>query len=49
VALLGSLVSKRTTFVAGMHIASLIAGAAFLLGCLLSLPYVRARQTAENG
>jgi DHA2 family methylenomycin A resistance protein-like MFS transporter len=41
VALLGSMVSQRQAFIPGMHVALVIAGAAFLLGCLLSLLYVR--------
>jgi DHA2 family methylenomycin A resistance protein-like MFS transporter len=41
VALLGSMVGQRQAFIPGMHIALIIAGAAFLLGCLLSLFYVR--------
>jgi DHA2 family methylenomycin A resistance protein-like MFS transporter len=41
VALLGSMVGQRQTFIPGMHIALVIAGAAFLLGGLLSLFYVR--------
>lgn len=41
VALLGSLVSRQAFFVPGMHIAFLMAGGAFLIGCLLSLVAVR--------
>jgi DHA2 family methylenomycin A resistance protein-like MFS transporter len=41
VALLGSLVSRLAFFVPGMHIAFVIAGGAFLVGCLLSLVAVR--------
>ncbi|MDQ2714755.1 MAG: MFS transporter [Chloroflexota bacterium] len=37
VALLGSLVSRHISFVPGMHSALMIAGGAFLIGCLLSL------------
>jgi DHA2 family methylenomycin A resistance protein-like MFS transporter len=37
VALLGSLVSKESTFVSGLHIALLISGAAFLLSYVLTL------------
>ena len=37
VALLGSLVVSSHSFVPGMHIALVIAGAAYLVGCVLSL------------
>jgi DHA2 family methylenomycin A resistance protein-like MFS transporter len=43
VALLGSLVSQRSTFIAGMHEALAIAGAAFLIGCVLTLLFVQSR------
>jgi MFS transporter, DHA2 family, methylenomycin A resistance protein len=36
VALLGALVSQEKTFVSGLHFAMLIAGVAFLLGCVLT-------------
>ena len=36
VAILGSLVSKESAFVPGMHIALLLSGSAFLAGCVLS-------------
>lgn len=49
VALLGSLVSRHSTFVPGMHVASLIAGGAFLIGCILSLRYVQGgRKSSSN-
>ncbi len=41
VALLGSLVSQHSTFVAGMHSALAIAGAAFLFGALVTLLFVK--------
>ncbi len=41
VALLGSLVSTRDSFVAGMHIAALVAGAAFFLAALLTFLAIR--------
>ena len=41
VALLGSLVSQRSTFVTGMHSALAIAGAAFLCGALVTLLFVK--------
>ncbi len=37
VALLGALVSGRDAFVPGLHVAGAIAGAAFLVGCILTL------------
>jgi MFS transporter, DHA2 family, methylenomycin A resistance protein len=45
VAVLGSLVSQRATFISGMHIALAIAGEAFLLGFLLTLLFVHRRRT----
>jgi len=36
VALLGSLISRRVSFVPGMHIAAGVAGGVFLIGCVLS-------------
>lgn len=40
-ALLGSLVSQRSMFVPGMHVALAIAGAAFLFACALTLLFVQ--------
>jgi DHA2 family methylenomycin A resistance protein-like MFS transporter len=37
VALLGALVSRHNSFVPGMHVALIIAGGAFLVGCVLTL------------
>ena len=37
VALLGAFVSRHSSFVPGMHVALVIAGGAFLGGCLLTL------------
>jgi MFS transporter, DHA2 family, methylenomycin A resistance protein len=37
VALLGAFVSRHSSFVPGMHVALVIAGGAFLVGCLLTL------------
>ena len=45
VAVLGSLVSQRATFIPGMHIALAIAGGAFLLGFLLTLLFVHGGRT----
>jgi DHA2 family methylenomycin A resistance protein-like MFS transporter len=44
VALLGTLVSHRGGFVAGMHLSAAVAGAAFLLGCGLSAAAVDRRR-----
>lgn len=50
VALLGSLVSRRSSFVPGMHVALGIAGAAFLVGFVLSFLFVRQGHTSfEDG
>jgi len=49
VALLGSLVSKRSSFVSGMHLALSIAGGAFLLGCVLSFFFIQRRQPPKRG
>lgn len=43
VAVLGSFVSQRATFISGMHLALAIAGGAFLFGLLLTLLFVRQR------
>jgi len=43
VALLGSFVSNRHSFVHGMHIAFVIAGAALLSGCFITLRFVQCR------
>jgi DHA2 family methylenomycin A resistance protein-like MFS transporter len=43
VAVFGSLVSQRATFIPGMHLALAIAGGAFLFGLLLTLLFVRQR------
>jgi DHA2 family methylenomycin A resistance protein-like MFS transporter len=43
VAVLGSFVSQRATFIPGMHLALAIAGGAFLFGLLLTLLFVRQR------
>jgi len=40
VALLGTLVSHRVYFIPGLHMAVVIGGAAFLLGCALSVAFV---------
>ncbi len=40
VALLGALVNRRDAFVLGLHVAGAIAGAAFLVGCILTLRVV---------
>lgn len=48
VALLGTLVSHRVGFVPGLHVAVAIAGAAFLLGCGLSVAFVE-RRAARAG
>ncbi|WP_201365958.1 hypothetical protein [Dictyobacter formicarum] len=40
VAILGSLVGQRIISIPGMHISMLLAGAAFLCGCLLALIFV---------
>ncbi|HZR41980.1 MAG TPA: MFS transporter [Ktedonobacteraceae bacterium] len=47
VALLGSLVSQRSTFIPGMHVALAIAGAAYLVGCMITLLFVRREATAN--
>lgn len=49
VALLGSLVSDPATFITGMHLALAIAGAAFLLGCLLTLLFVQPGHEGVRG
>jgi len=48
VALLGSLVSKRSSFVPGMHVALAIAGGSFLTGCVLSFLFVQLRTPPAN-
>lgn len=40
IALLGALVAHRAAFVAGLHVAVIIGGGAFLLGCGLTLAAV---------
>jgi MFS transporter, DHA2 family, methylenomycin A resistance protein len=49
VALLGTLVSHRAGFTAGMHTAMLIAGAAFLSGCTLSVLFVERGRRPDRG
>jgi DHA2 family methylenomycin A resistance protein-like MFS transporter len=44
IALLGGLVARRAGFVAGLHHAVVIAAAAFLLGCALTLGFVDRRR-----
>lgn len=46
IALLGALVAHRATFVAGLHEAVVIGGAAFLLGCGLTLAAVERQRQA---
>ena len=45
VAILGTLVDAGSSFMAGMHLASLLAGLAFLLGCVLTWRYVGTRKS----
>jgi len=49
VAVLGSLLSQRATFIPGMHVALAIAGGAFLLGFLLTLLFVHRGPTQSSG
>ncbi len=48
VAVLGTLVASRATFVTGLHIAMVIAAVAFLLGALLTTIAVPAHTTAAS-
>lgn len=48
VAVLGSLVSQRATFIPGMHVALALAGGAFLLGFLLTLLFVQRGRTQSS-
>ena len=49
VALLGAVVSGSATFIPGLHIAVIIAGAAFLSGAVLTFVTVRRAQPAIRG
>lgn len=48
IALLGALVARRATFIAGLHVAVIIGGAAFLIGCGLTLATVPAATAREE-
>ena len=49
IALLGALVARRTTFISGLHVAVIIGGAAFLLGCGLTIAAVGGRRERPTG
>jgi DHA2 family methylenomycin A resistance protein-like MFS transporter len=49
IALLGALVARRTTFISGLHVAVIIGGAAFLLGCGLAIAAVGGRRERPAG
>jgi DHA2 family methylenomycin A resistance protein-like MFS transporter len=46
IALLGTLVAHRATFISGLHMAVVLGGAAFLAGCALTLSAADRRRPA---